>query len=138
MSEEGKPKKRSKWSQIMNAPLFETTRHYRASKKWWVRLLATLSSYLAFIFITVILLLFFLFILDIFSFHMLILNVNYTEVGSLVIAEVPAAIILRYLLGLTAQTEEEKKQERDELAKAIAIAVHQAFEEERKNKESKS
>ncbi len=62
--------------------------------------------------------------LDIISSYVTIYHVNPDEVGSLVVAEVPAAIILRYILGLNGREDEgKKKKDREELAKTIAEAI---------------
>jgi hypothetical protein len=95
---------------------------------------ATIGDYFFFTIVVLLLLLVFISVVDVLARYVTIENLSYPEVVSLVVAEVPAAIILRYILGL-GESEEKKAKDREELAKAIALAVHQAFEEERNRKE---
>lgn len=99
--------------------------------------LKIIESYAFFTLLVLVLLLGFILIVNIIASRVIVQNLSYSEVESLVVAEVPAAILLRYIFGLT-ESEEKKRKDREELAKIIVLAMHQAFEEERNRKEAKS
>jgi hypothetical protein len=94
-----------------------------------------ISGYVFFTLLVLALLLGFAFLVDTIQSLIYVKNLNFEELLTLVVAEVPAAIILRYILGLS-ESKEDKQKDREELAKAIGEAVHQAFEEERKNRKA--
>jgi hypothetical protein len=82
-----------------------------------------ISGYVFFTLLVLALLLGFAFLVDTIQSLIYVKNLNFEELLTLVVAEVPAAIILRYILGLS-ESKEDKQKDREELAKAIGEAVH--------------